>query len=238
IAPLNAHFGTELFHLLLQFAQAVDHVRQLLHRDYLPLGLFVRRGRITDQCPSLGNIAHHTGLRANHGLIAECQMSRNPRLRSNHAVISKARAAGKTRLAHDQTVPANDDVVRDVHKIINFGALADDSGTKRAAVNGRVGADLHVIVDDHIAALQPFAGAALVEHVTVAVRADDRAGVDADPMTDLRPRINDDVWEQTHVVANLTVPADMVAAHEDGTRAEPHPRAQHAIRADARRGID
>src|ERR1039458_3368291 len=127
--------------------------------------------------------------------------------------------SGNCLLAHDQTVPANDDVVRDVHKIINLGALADDSGTKRAAVNGRVGADLHVVVDDHIADLQHFAVAALVEHVAVAVRTDDRAGVDADPMTDLRPRINNHVWEQAHVVANLTGPADMVAAHEHGTRA-------------------
>ncbi len=141
-------------------------------------------------------------------------------------------------LAHDQTVPANDHVVRDMHQIINLGALADDGGTKRSAVNSRVGADLHVVVDDYIADLQHLAVAALVEHVAVAVRADDRAGVDADTMTDLRPRINHDVWEQAHVLANLTVPADMVAAHEHGTRAEPHARAQHAIRPDARRGIN
>src|ERR1035438_6742112 len=93
-------------------------------------------------------------------------------------------------------------------------------------------------LDDHIADLQHFAVAALVEHVAVAVRSDDRAGVDADPMTDLRPRINNDVWEQAYVVANLTVPADMVAAHEHGTRAEPHACAQHAIRPDVCRGIN
>jgi len=29
-------------------------------------------------------------------------------------------AAGKTHLAHDEAVPANDNVVRDVHEIINL----------------------------------------------------------------------------------------------------------------------
>ena len=66
-----------------------------------------------------------------------------------------------------------------------FVPCADDGGAERAAVNGGVGADLDIVVDDHIADLKHFAMPALVEHVAVTVRADDRAGVDGDAMADL-----------------------------------------------------
>src|SRR5258705_4964123 len=103
-------------------------------------------------------------------------MSRNSRLRSDDAIISQSRAAGEADLAHHQAMPANGHVVRDMHEVINLGALADDRGTEGAAVNGRVGPDLHVIMDDHFADLQHLVVAALVADIAVAVRADERAG--------------------------------------------------------------
>ena len=165
-------------------------------------------------------------------------MSRNSRLRGNHTIISQARAAGKARLSHHDAVPANDDVVRDMHEVVYLGPLSDDGGAERGAVNGTVGPDLHVVVDDHVANLQHFAMAALVENIAVAVRADDRAGVDADAVSDLRPRINDNVGEQANVVTNLAVAADVVATHEHRPGAKPCACAHHATRSDMRRWIN
>ena len=56
------------------------------------------------------------------------------------------------------------------------------------AINGGIRADLDVVVNDHVADLEHFAVPALVEDVAVAVRADDRAGVDGDAVADLRAR--------------------------------------------------
>ena len=75
--------------------------------------------------------------------------------------------------------------MRDVHKVVDLGALADDGGTEGAAINGGVGPDLHIIVDDHVTDLQHLAVAPLVEHVAVAVRADNAARVDGDAVPDL-----------------------------------------------------
>src|ERR1700722_19507745 len=165
-------------------------------------------------------------------------MARDSRLRGDHAIISQARAAGKTHLAHDETMPANDDVVRDMHQVVDFSALSDDGGPEGSAINGRVRAYLHIVVDDHVANLQHLAVTAFVEHITIAVRADDGASVDGDAMADLALRINHDIREQTYVVTDLAIAADMIAAHEHRMRAQPHPRVDYAIRPDMRCGIN
>ena len=46
------------------------------------------------------------------------------------------------------------DVVPDLHEIINFRAFADHRILERAAVDAAVGADLHVVLDDHPADLR------------------------------------------------------------------------------------
>ena len=54
-----------------------------------------------------------------------------------------------------------------------------------AAIDGCVGPNLHVIVNDHVANLEHFAVAAFIKHIAVTVRADDGAGVDANPVPNL-----------------------------------------------------
>ena len=78
----------------------------------------------------------------------------------------------------------------------------------------------------------------LVERIAVAVRADDRAGMDDDAVADAGLRVNDDVGKQAHVIADLAVPAEVVAAQQHGASAQFGPRANHAVRPDVRRGIN
>src|SRR5579871_1796876 len=165
-------------------------------------------------------------------------MSRNSRLRGDDTIISQARAAGETHLAHHQTMPADGHVVRDMYEVVDLRALADDRGTEGATVNGRVGADLHIIMDDHVTDLQHLAVAAFVEHVAVAIRANDGASMDSDAMANLGLRVDDDIGEQTCVVANLAVVTDVIPAQKCGTRAQSHTGADHAVRPDMRRGIN
>ena len=135
-------------------------------------------------------------------------------------------------------MPANDHVVGDMDQVVDFRALADDGGAERAAVNGGIGADLDIVVDDDVAELKHFPVAALVEHIAEAVRADDRAGVDGDAMAELRLPIQHDIREQADIVAKLAVRPQVVAAHEDGARAQSHPGAQDAIGPDVGRRIN
>src|SRR6516225_456259 len=165
--------GPELLHLLLQLTHAADYLWQVLHRNHLPLGLFVR------------SVAHHARLRTDSGLVAELQMSRNPRLRGHDAIVSQVRAAGEADLSHDDAVPPNHNVVRDVHEVVDLGALADDGGAERAAVDRSVGPDLHIVVNNYIAHLQHLAVKAFIQHITESVRADHGTRVDSNSPADL-----------------------------------------------------
>src|SRR5690349_6823179 len=59
-------------------------------------------------------------------------------------------------LANDHAMSSDDDVVPDLHQIINFGALADDRVVQGAPVDGRIGPDLDVVLDDDAADLRHF----------------------------------------------------------------------------------
>ena len=51
----------------------------------------------------------------------------------------------------------------DLHKIINFRALADNGVPERPAVNSRIGADFHVVLNDDPANLRDL-GVVLPAH--------------------------------------------------------------------------
>ena len=74
------------------------------------------------------------------------------------------RAAGEAHPSHDDTVPPNDNVVRDMHEVVDLGAPADDGGPERTAVDRSVGPDLHVVLNNYIAHLQHLAVKAFIQH--------------------------------------------------------------------------
>ena len=65
----------------------------------------------------------------------------------------------------------------------------------------------------------------------VAIRADHRAGVNGDAVADAGASVNDYVREKANILADLAIARDVVAAHENGARAQPDPGAQYAARA-------
>ena len=122
-------------------------------------------------------------------------------LPAHHNVISHLGAAGDADLRAQQAVLADFHIVRDVDEVVDFRALADGRRAEGATVNRNVRADLYVVADDDMSNLRNFAVDAAVLNVAVAVRTDDRIGVDADVIPDLPARIDSDVRKQIHVVA-------------------------------------
>ena len=61
--------------------------------------------------------------------------------------------------------------------------------------------------------------------------------MNADALADFRVRINGDVRKQVHVVAEITVVADKIAALQDRPRADFHAFADDTMRPDVRAGI-
>ena len=89
-------------------------------------------------------------------------------------------------LRNQNAVPADDDVVADLHEIIDFRALADDRVAIGAAVDGRAGADLDVVLDDDAPDLRHLEMPAGPEREAETVLSDVRAGMDDDAVADQR----------------------------------------------------
>src|ERR1700728_562623 len=90
-------------------------------------------------------------------------------LAAHHDEIPHARTAGYAGLPGNQAVSPDADVVRDLHEIVDLGALADDSVPGRAAVDRRVGADFHVVLNDDAAGLRDFLMAARTGEIAEAI---------------------------------------------------------------------
>ena len=189
--------------MFFQFRQAAQHVGQAADGDVLALGFPVGTGRRAEPLLAVGNVIHHAGLRADRDLVANLQVPGQPGLRRDDGVAAEPGAAGYAALPDEQAVLADDDVVRDLHEVVDFRAAPDDGRAERAAINARVRANLDIVVNDDVADLKHLAMLARVEHVAVTVRADDRAGVDADAMANLRVGVENDAGEKPRVLAEL-----------------------------------
>ena len=70
--------GAQFGNLFFQRAETAQGFGQLLRADPLPLGLLIRRGGDAEHCCAVGNVAHHTGLGSDDGLIAQREVPGNP----------------------------------------------------------------------------------------------------------------------------------------------------------------
>src|SRR6516164_4737687 len=106
------------------------------------------------------------------------------RLTAHHHIIPKLGGAGNTDVADQQAVPADDDVVPDLYEIINFSPRADDRVLERSAIDAAVGADLHIIADDHPADLRDLQVPLFADGKPKAILADPDTGVQDHPVAD------------------------------------------------------
>jgi len=67
--------------------------------------------------------------------------------------ILKDRRPGNAYLCHNDTAPAKEDVVPDLHQIIETRASADHRVSHRSPVNRRIGANLHIVFQNYPAEL-------------------------------------------------------------------------------------
>ncbi len=206
--------------LALQGRHPAQQVGQLFERDDLPLGFVVWNRGCAEHFLAVGNVTHDAGLRGERRLVADFQMARHAHLAGQDAVVAELGAAGDADLPGEQAMVAERHVVGDLDEVVDLGAPADGRRAERPAVHGHVRAQLDIVANHDVADLRDLAVDALVEHVAEAVRADDGAGVDADPVPDLRAGVERHVREQGHVVAEPAVGADPVVALQDGARAD------------------
>jgi hypothetical protein len=100
--------------------------------------------------------------------------------------ISQQGAAGDARLTDHDAVLAEHDVVANLHQVVDFAAGADAGDAKGGSVDRAVGADFHVIFDNHDADLRDLVTPSLlVWREAEAIAAQNHAAVQDDPVAHL-----------------------------------------------------
>ncbi|MEK7191792.1 MAG: hypothetical protein AAB153_05800, partial [Pseudomonadota bacterium] len=120
-------------------------------------------------------------------------------------------AAGDPNARRDGGVVANTDVVRDMHLVIELDAITDDGVVERATIDGRIGADFHIIADHDAPKLRDFLPALAIAGKTKSIGTDDGAGLDQATPAEMAVVRNDHIRQKLGTFANFNIPANMTS---------------------------
>src|SRR6266852_1108607 len=188
--------------------------------SFLELADFARR-RAPNGLPGADGFAGgDAGLGAGDGPVFQNAVISDADLSAHHHMMPQSAGTGNARLRGDYRVRADLHVMADVHEVIELDAFREARVVQRAAIDGGVRADLHVVRDLHDAHLRKLPVTAAVVGVTKTVRADHRAGVNLDAISDARSAVERDARMNSAVFA------------------DPAPGTDYAVRTDLRAVAD
>ena len=207
---------------------AIDEFHQ---GNCLPVPLAARNGWIAAYGFSVPDIAHDAAFSSNADIRANCEMIADGGLSAYHYAVAKCGAASDSRLSGQHAVTADADVMANLDQIIDHGPCADYRIVKRTPIDGRIGANLHIVFDDDPAELR-HAEQFLWSHdeakarttdagvrINVHARADERTG---DTGVCAYPAIvaDYDTIVDDSITIDVTALADMCVATDRNARAD------------------
>src|ERR1700682_1045958 len=123
-------------------------------------------------------------------------------------------------------------IVANLDLIVDFGALADHGVAQAAAIDGRAGADLHIVLDQDAAGLRHLQMAIRPEKdEAIAVLTDTAAGMDQHVVANQRAL-------NRRMRADVAVPADPDIDTDHGARTDDRPGADFDVRTNHGKRID
>src|SRR5439155_9777140 len=155
-------------------------------------------------------------------------MAGKPGLSSDHDKIANLCAAGNPNLSGHDATPAKNDIVPDLHQIIDHRARTDHGVVSGAAIDRRVGADIDIIADDHPPELRDLDRPPGVRREPESGLADAHTGMQHDARAD-HAMAERHIGVDPTIVADFDPDADHRVGPDLAARAEPSPRLDHHI---------
>ncbi len=124
-------------------------------------------------------------------------------------------------------------VVADVNQVVELGPAANARLLERPAVNGRVGSDLNVVLDDQRALLGKLGvlPARLIAYVAEAIGSQDRPRMDHHPIAQRGPGVDDHPGINAAIAANAHPRANRRSAADDRVGADAGSLVDDSVRA-------
>src|SRR5215813_8870329 len=240
----------QLLQAPLQRAQPPQHLGELRLGDPDPEELGQRATVSAAEPGPAGDVGDHPGLRAQHGAVSDAHVIADSHLTAQDDALSDAARARDAGLRRDHGILTDLDVVGHHDEVVDLHAAPHDRWSERAAIDGRIGADLDVVLDHHAAHLRDLTVCRPIPRITEAVCAQHGAGVNDHPAAHAHAFADHDVRVEDRVLADLGtrahvdewmeagVRADHGSGLDDGQRAHGRRRMHAHTRGHACRGID
>src|SRR6202022_443707 len=166
------------------------------------------------------------------GTVADAKMVVDTHLGTQRHVVANGQAARQSYLSRKQTMPADRHIVTDLDLVVDFRALADNGVAQAAAVDGRSGADLHVVLDQAPAGLR---------HLQMAIRSEEDEAISV--LSDAAARMDQDVVADQRKLnrgtsADVAIPADPDSGADHSPGPDHRSGADFDVRADHGERID
>ena len=118
---------------------------------------------------------------------------------------------------------SDDDVMRDLHEVIDFRPFLDPGAAEAGAINRRIGSDFHVVVHLHDADLGDFHVPPFRELETETIAAKDGAAVDDHAISHLAARADGHARSDLAIFAQRRIVADVAMSANQGAGADRTP---------------
>ena len=162
---------------------------------------------------------------------ADADVPDRARLAAHDDVVAELGGARDAGLGDDHAMATDYDVVPDLDEIINFRSFTDDRILKRASVDGRIRANLHVVLDDDAVDLRHLEVPLAAHGEAEPVLADADTGMDRHAVAEERVR---DRRER----ADVAIAADRHSRADHGTRRDARAAPDHRLWTDDGAGLD
>src|SRR5206468_166149 len=207
-------------------------LHQPLHRNNLPKPLLGRFGKETTPAAVGRDVVLDPAHGRDLGAVADLEVVVDADLGAQRDIVADRQAAREADLGREQAMPADGHIVADLDLIVDFGAFPDHSVAQAAAVDGRPGADFHIVLDHDPAGLWHLLMAVRPEEdEAIAVLADAHAGMDQHVIAD-QGRLD------RAMRADIAVPADLDPDTDHRRRPDHRAGADFDVRADHGQRID
>ena len=180
----------------------------------------MRASRVARYRGAAGHVADDSRLRNEDSFVTNLKVVDQSRLSAHEDPFSNDRATRYAALGGHDRVLTYFNVVRDMDEIVELDATTDDRPTECASIDGGVGTDLNIILDDDDPNVSEFDEFPFAPRVTESIGPDDRAGVDDDVRADESTFSYDRVGPYAAVVAESNVGLDLDARMNDGAGAD------------------
>src|SRR5438309_10790394 len=158
--------------------------------------VFVERlNRYSPPYPRTDNLTGQNAcFRSNHRSALHQNVIAKSNLAADDAIIFDGDAAADPGLRGNHDALTDIAVVSNMDQIVELGSLSNARATERAAIDGRVCAELDVVLDNHGADLRKLVIAHVAANVTKAVGADYNSSMQKDSVANRHAGFNENIW--------------------------------------------